>query len=174
MAPGPASSSSVFVFSLHGSSALLMSSGPCLSCVSCCESLQLEHSIPQSDVDMLEVPLSLEFLEAELFLWGALGHGLDKVAPEMAAARPPPIGATKANLDPFTKDVITQLAYQEVGHQRTELGGSKAIKKSIAGFARPLLDLSAESFSGRLSTSHWAKKWTPFLTKLVMKFNVPF
>ncbi|XVE82308.1 hypothetical protein DITRI_Ditri15bG0137800 [Diplodiscus trichospermus] len=97
-------------------------------------------SVPKCDVNLLEFPLNLEYLEAEFFLYGALGHGLDKVAPELTMGGPPPIGAKKANLDPFTKDVILQFAFQEVGHL-------KAIKKTVKGFPRPQLDLSASSFA---------------------------
>lgn len=76
------------------------------------------HFIPPSDVDLLEFPLNLEYLEAEFFLFSSLGHGLDKVAPELAMGGPSPVGAQKANLSPFIKDIITQFAYQEVGHVR--------------------------------------------------------
>ncbi|XP_023548156.1 desiccation-related protein PCC13-62-like [Cucurbita pepo subsp. pepo] len=98
------------------------------------------HFIPPSDVDLLEFPLNLEYLEAEFFLFSSLGHGLDKVAPELAMGGPSPVGAQKANLSPFIKDIITQFAYQEVGHVR-------AIKDTVKGFPRPLLNLSSESFS---------------------------
>ncbi|KAF6134054.1 hypothetical protein GIB67_038345 [Kingdonia uniflora] len=93
----------------------------------------------KSDADLLEFPLNLEYLEAEFFLWGALGYGLDKVAPNLSMGGPPPIGVRKAHLDPLTKDIITQFAYQEVGHIR-------AIKGAVRGFPRPLIDLSARSF----------------------------
>ncbi|KDO72017.1 hypothetical protein CISIN_1g0378611mg, partial [Citrus sinensis] len=85
--------------------------------------------LPQSDVDLLEFPLNLEYLEAEFFLFGSLGHGLDKVAPNLTA-----------NLNPFTNDVVLQFVWQEVGHLR-------AIKNTVKGFPRPLLDLSAGSFA---------------------------
>ena len=75
-----------------------------------------DSSVPKSDVSLLEFPLNLEYLEAEFFLFGALGHGLDKVAPNLTMGGPSPIGAKKANLDALTKDVILQFAYQEVGH----------------------------------------------------------
>ncbi|XVF38914.1 hypothetical protein REPUB_Repub20aG0143400 [Reevesia pubescens] len=97
-------------------------------------------SVPKSDLNLLEFPLNLEYLEAEFFLYGALGHGLDKVAPKLAQGGPSPIGAKKANLDTLTKDIILQFAYQEVGHL-------KAIKKTVKGFPRPQLDLSAASFA---------------------------
>ena len=71
-----------------------------------------------SDVDLLEFPLNLEFLEAEFFLYGSLGHGLDKVAPNLTQGGPTPIGAKQANLDHFTQDIIKQFAFQEVGHLR--------------------------------------------------------
>lgn len=75
-------------------------------------------SVPQSDVDLLEFPLNLEYLEAEFFLFGSLGYGLDKVAPNLTLGGPAPIGAKKANLDTFINDVILQFAWQEVGHLR--------------------------------------------------------
>ncbi|KAK1295441.1 hypothetical protein QJS10_CPA16g01503 [Acorus calamus] len=53
---------------------------------------------------------------------------------------PPPIGATKANLDPLTLRVIAEFGYQEVGHLR-------AIKTTVGGFPRPLLDLSKHNFA---------------------------
>lgn len=77
-----------------------------------------ETSVPNSDVDLLEFPLNLEFLEAEFFLYGALGYGLDIVAPQLTKGGPAPIGATKANLDNLTADLILQFAWQEVGHLR--------------------------------------------------------
>ena len=74
--------------------------------------------VPESDVDLLEFPLNLEFLEAEFFLYGSLGYGLDKFAPNLSSGGPPPIGARRAKLDTFTRDVIKQFALQEVGHLR--------------------------------------------------------
>ncbi|KAG4990388.1 hypothetical protein JHK87_023845 [Glycine soja] len=97
-------------------------------------------TIPESDVDLLEFPLNLEYLEAEFFLFGSLGHGLDVVAPNLTEGGPPPIGGKLAKLDNFVKDVIFQFALQEVGHLR-------AIKRTVKGFPRPLLDLSATSFA---------------------------
>ncbi|OMO53447.1 desiccation-related protein PCC13-62-like protein [Corchorus capsularis] len=97
-------------------------------------------SIPKSDVNLLEFPLNLEYLEAEFFLFGALGYGLDKFAPNLTGGGPSPKGAKKANLGPWTRDVITQFAYQEVGHL-------KAIKKTVKGFPRPQLDLSPSVFA---------------------------
>ena len=75
-------------------------------------------SLPRSDVDLLEFPLNLEYLEAEFFLWGSLGRGLDRIAPNLTQGGPPPIGAKAAKLDPLTRDIIVQFAFQEVGHLR--------------------------------------------------------
>ena len=71
-----------------------------------------------NDTDFLEFPLNLEFLEAEFFLYGALGKGLDAIDPKLAQGGPPPVGAKLAKLDAVTKDIILQFAYQEVGHLR--------------------------------------------------------
>ncbi|XP_009796611.1 desiccation-related protein PCC13-62-like [Nicotiana sylvestris] len=97
------------------------------------------YHVGKPDVDLLEFPLNLEYLEAEFFLWAAFGRGLDSFSPDLAAGGPPPIGARIAKLSPLIKDVIAQFGFQEVGHLR-------AIKKTIAGFPRPLLNLTAESF----------------------------
>ncbi|KAJ9154636.1 hypothetical protein P3X46_027954 [Hevea brasiliensis] len=111
-----------------------------------------EHSIPENDIDLLEFPLNLEYLGAEFFLHASMGHGLDRYAPSLASGGPRPLGAKKANLDPrplgakkanldpFIRDVIEQFAWQDVGHLR-------AIKKTVEGFPRPLLDLRTESFA---------------------------
>ncbi|KAL5097823.1 hypothetical protein RYX36_002150 [Vicia faba] len=52
-----------------------------------------------SDVNLLEFPLNLEYLEAEFFLFGSTGHGLDKIAPELAEGGPAPIGAKLAKFN---------------------------------------------------------------------------
>ncbi|XP_030539861.1 desiccation-related protein PCC13-62-like [Rhodamnia argentea] len=103
------------------------------------KSLHGQH-VPRGDVDLLEFPLNLEYFEAELFLYASLGYGLDKVAPNLAMGGPSPVGARAANLGPLLKDIILQFALQEVGHL-------KAIKKTVKGFPRPLLNLSAASFA---------------------------
>nr|GMD74507.1 desiccation-related protein PCC13-62-like [Ipomoea batatas] len=96
--------------------------------------------IPPSDQDLFEFALNLEYLEAEFFLSGSLGYGLDKIAPNLAAGGPPPVGARMANLSSLVKDIITQFGYQEVGHLRV-------IKETIGGFPRPQLNLSMEVFA---------------------------
>ncbi|ERN06402.1 desiccation-related protein PCC13-62 [Amborella trichopoda] len=129
--------------------------------------------LPKLDVDLLEFPLNLEYLEAEFFLWGSFGYGLDKVAPNLTKGGPPPIGATKANLDPLTRDIITQFAYQEVGHLR-------AIQKSVPGFPRPLLDLSSENFAKVMNSAFGHKLEPPFdpyantLNYLLASYVVPY
>lgn len=100
----------------------------------------VSRNVPKLDVDLIEFPLNLEYMEAEFFLWGSLGHGLDKFAPELADGGPAPIGARIAKLSPLIRDVIAQFGFQEVGHVR-------AIKDTVAGFPRPLLNLSRESFA---------------------------
>ncbi|KAL4579228.1 hypothetical protein LXL04_015366 [Taraxacum kok-saghyz] len=99
-----------------------------------------ECELLKYDTNLLEFPLNLEYFEAEYFLYGSIGKGLDSIEPNLAAGGPPPVGAKQANLSHIVKDIITQFAYQEIGHLR-------AIKKVVDGFARPLLNLSAESFA---------------------------
>lgn len=96
--------------------------------------------VPPTDVNSIEFPLNLEFLEAEFFLWSALGYGLDKAAPELVSGGPAPVGAQKANLDPLVREIIEEFAYQEVGHIR-------AIKATVPGFPRPQLNLTAANFA---------------------------
>ena len=70
------------------------------------------------DADRIQFALNLEFLEAEFFLIGATGAGLDQVAPKLAQGGPPPIGARKANLGHIVRRIIEEFGYQEVGHLR--------------------------------------------------------
>ncbi|KAL6843443.1 hypothetical protein ACP4OV_026765 [Aristida adscensionis] len=96
--------------------------------------------LPQSDVDLLEFPLNLEYLETEFFCWSALGYGLDSIDVNLTGGGPPSIGGQSASLTPFIRDVATQFCYQEVGHLR-------AIKQTVRGYPRPLLDISAANFA---------------------------
>ncbi|OMP12699.1 hypothetical protein COLO4_02859 [Corchorus olitorius] len=82
----------------------------------------------------------LEYLEAEFYLFGALGKGLDNIEPSFAQGGPPPVGGQVANLDPKTRRLIEEFAYQEIGHIR-------AIVKAEGGFPRPLLNISKEVFA---------------------------
>jgi hypothetical protein len=129
--------------------------------------------VPKSDLDLLEFPLNLEYLEAEFFLWGSLGYGLDKVAPNLTMGGPPPVGARRANLDHFTRDVIRQFAFQEVGHLR-------AIKNTVKGFPRPLLNLSAASFATIMDHAFGKSLKPPFdpyassLNFLIASYVVPY
>ncbi|MCA2146164.1 ferritin-like domain-containing protein [Citrobacter portucalensis] len=108
-----------------------------------------------NDKDRIQVALNLEFLEAEFFLNGALGKGLDAIDPGLAAGGPPPAGAKKANLDPLTNQIIEEFGYQEVGHLR-------AIVKTIGGFPRPLLNLSTENFANIFNEAVGFKLSPPF------------
>ena len=70
------------------------------------------------EVDLFQFALNLEFLEAEFFLYGAFGQGLDGFAPKLVMGGPPPIGARKADLNNHLRDIIAQFGYQEIGHLR--------------------------------------------------------
>lgn len=76
------------------------------------------NPIKASDVDWVQFAMNLEFLEAEFFLRGSLGQGLDSIAAYLAQGGPPPVGGVKANLDPVTRRIIEEFGYQEVGHLR--------------------------------------------------------
>lgn len=69
-----------------------------------------QFSVDKSDIDLLQFPENLEFLEAEWFLWGGLGYGLDVARPDLVGGGPPPIGAKKANLDPLVRNIVTEFA----------------------------------------------------------------
>ncbi|CAL4914352.1 unnamed protein product [Urochloa decumbens] len=92
------------------------------------------------DVDPVQFALNLEFTEAEFFLHGAYGEGLDQIAPWLALGGPPPVGAREANLDEETRRVVKEFALQEIGHIR-------AITRTVGGIPRPLINLSADNFA---------------------------
>ncbi|OMO63791.1 hypothetical protein CCACVL1_22268 [Corchorus capsularis] len=97
-------------------------------------------NVAATDRDLINFALNLEFLEAEFYLFGALGKGLDNIEPSFAQGGPPPVGGQVANLDPKTRRIIEEFAYQEIGHIR-------AIVKAEGGFQRPLLNISKEVFA---------------------------
>ncbi|KAL6210411.1 hypothetical protein ACLB2K_015643 [Fragaria x ananassa] len=114
MATSKNASTSAFVlplaFCLVGISQLLLCSG------------HAPNLIKARDRDRLQFALNLEFLEAEFFLYAALGKGLDYISPNLTLGGPPPIGAQKANLDPLVRRMTEEFGLQEVGHVRNELG----------------------------------------------------
>ncbi|CAN8320942.1 unnamed protein product [Cochlearia groenlandica] len=140
--------------------------------VMCCTEPTSTNCTDQ-DRTLLEFPLNLEYLEAEFFLFGALGFGLDIVAPDLTMGGPSPFGAKKAKLDPLTRDVILQFAWQEVGHLR-------AIKQTVKGFARPQLDLSKKAFAKVMDNAFGIKFVPPFnpyensVNYLIASYLVPY
>ncbi|KAL7619255.1 hypothetical protein Lser_V15G01620 [Lactuca serriola] len=111
--------------------------------------------LPRTDRELLEFSLNLEYLEAEFFLHGSMGRGLDHIQPGLAGGGPRPIGARIANLSPLVRNIIMQFAYQEVGHIR-------AIKSTVPGFSRPLLDLSVKSFAKVINKAFGRHLFPPF------------
>lgn len=77
-----------------------------------------EPPLCRDDVDNLQFAQNLEHLEAELFLGGGLGYGLDKVAPYFKSLVALLQLGLEANLDNLTRAIITEFGYQEVGHLR--------------------------------------------------------
>ncbi|KAL2231231.1 desiccation-related protein PCC13-62-like [Sesamum indicum] len=134
-----------------------------------------EHGIPvhEGDIDLMQFPENLEHLEADYFLWSALGYGLDHVAPELVMGGPPPIGAQKANLDFLTRQIIEEFGYQEVGHLR-------ALKTTVGGFPRPLMDLSAKNFAKVFDEAFGYKLVPPFdpyrnsLSYMLASYVIPY
>ncbi|KAJ9559361.1 hypothetical protein OSB04_013975 [Centaurea solstitialis] len=92
------------------------------------------------DENILEFHLNLEYLEAEFFLYGSLGKGLDKLQPNLTGGGPPPVGARMAHLTPLIRNIFAQFGAQEIGHIRE-------IKSKIGELKRPLMNLSAQSFA---------------------------
>ncbi|CAK7351721.1 unnamed protein product [Dovyalis caffra] len=129
--------------------------------------------IKANDKDLIQFPLNLEFLEAEFFLNGALGRGLDAFEPAFAAGGPPPIGAQKANLDPVTRRIIEEFGYQEVGHLR-------AIITTVGGTPRPLYDLSPQAFGKLFDKAIGYKLDPPFnpysntVNYLLASYAIPY
>ncbi|TVU14659.1 hypothetical protein EJB05_38142 [Eragrostis curvula] len=129
--------------------------------------------LPQSDVDLLEFPLNLEYLETEFFCWSALGYGLDAIDANLTGGGPPSIGGQSASLTPFVRDIATQFCYQEVGHLR-------AIKQTVRGFPRPLLDISAANFGKIVEQSLNATLDPPFnpyensVNFLIASYIIPY
>ncbi|KZV17269.1 hypothetical protein F511_19290 [Dorcoceras hygrometricum] len=127
------------------------------------------HYLPKSDVDLLEFPLNLEYLEAEFFSWGAFGRGLDALEPNLTSGGPPPIGVQIAKLSPLIRDIIGQFAYQEFGHLST-----------VPGFPRPLLDLSAKNFATVINNAFRKELDPPFdpyandINYLIASYVIPY
>ncbi|GJX59150.1 hypothetical protein Tco_0290540 [Tanacetum coccineum] len=76
----------------------------------------------------------------------AVKKGLDSIQPNLTGGGPPPVGVRRANLSPLIRDIIAQFGFQEVGHVR-------AIKSTVPGFARPLLNLSKEAFANVINSA---------------------
>ncbi|XP_051129458.1 desiccation-related protein PCC13-62-like [Andrographis paniculata] len=129
--------------------------------------------VPKSDISLVEFPLNLEFLEAEFFAWGAFGRGLDSFEPNLTKGGPPPYGAKMAKLTPLIRDIIAQFAFQEFGHLR-------AIQKAVAGFPRPLLNLSKEAFAAIMNSAFGRPLIPPFdpyandVNYLIASYVIPY
>ncbi|XP_057546363.1 ferritin-like catalase Nec2 [Amaranthus tricolor] len=144
-----------------------------LNCVESIDQHPKEEGIWEWEEDLLEFPLNLEYLEAEFFLFGSTGFGLDKFAPGLTQNGSSPIGARKALLDPITNDIIYQFALQEIGHL-------KAIKKMVKGFPRPKLDLSSSKFGEAMNSAFGSPLIPPFdpyinsINYLLASYLIPY
>ncbi|KAL3678992.1 hypothetical protein R1sor_021948 [Riccia sorocarpa] len=126
----------------------------------------------ETDRDLIAFPLNLEFLEAEFFLFGAYGYGLDVQAPYLAAGGPPPVGGQKAQLDPLTNDLVAQMGLQEVGHVRESLGPD--------AFPRPLLNIGEATWATILNSAFRRPLDPPFnpyvnsINYMLASYTIPY
>ena len=77
-----------------------------------------KSELTESDTNILEFHLNLEYLEAEFFLYGSLGKGLDHFQPNLTGRGPPPVGVRRAHLTPLIRNIVAQFGAQEIGHIR--------------------------------------------------------
>ncbi|KAK9829452.1 hypothetical protein WJX72_005959 [[Myrmecia] bisecta] len=66
-----------------------------------------------TDIDILQLALNLECLEAEFYSYAAYGKGLD---PALRGGGPAPIGGKKANLTTDAKYYAEEIANDEIAH----------------------------------------------------------
>ncbi|CAM6056328.1 unnamed protein product [Sphagnum tenellum] len=167
----PMSSRSSFCRVLSAASVLLLG----LALVPRCTDAWKHKNFTVSDLEHIQLPLNLEYLEAEYFLWAAYGYGLDKIAPYLPQGGPEPIGVQKANLDNFTQDIVIQLGLQEVGHL-------SAIQKALGPyyFPRVQLDLSNATWANLMDNAFGEKLNPPFnpyinsLNYLISIYTIPY
>ncbi|KAF3324675.1 desiccation-related protein PCC13-62-like isoform X1 [Carex littledalei] len=156
---------SVLIFQNHPSNAFFFHCNPHLPV--------LGRPIHPTDVELLQFALNLEYLETEWFLNGALGYGLDTVEPRLAGGGPVPLGARAARLDNVTREIIAEFGYQEVGHLR-------AIKSTVGGFPRPLIDLRAHVFAKIMDSAFGYNLDPPFnpyhstINYLIASYLIPY
>ncbi|XP_010545026.1 PREDICTED: desiccation-related protein PCC13-62 [Tarenaya hassleriana] len=165
------------MFKLYLSLGLLLVSHQILG-ISCNDHEYDEHpscsgNMSASDAERVRFAMNLEFFEAEFFLEGATGKGLDAFNKTLAKGGPPPVGAMKANLDPITNKIVEEFAYQEIGHLR-------AIADMVGGIQRPLLNLSKENFATTVDRAVGRKSDPPFdpyansLNYLIAMYIIPY
>ncbi|WRX08191.1 hypothetical protein QQP08_000678 [Theobroma cacao] len=65
----------------------------------------------------MQLALNFQLLDAEFFLYAALGKGLDDIAPGLFQG-PASVGARIANLDGTIRRIIEEFGYQGVGDIR--------------------------------------------------------
>ncbi|KAF7806787.1 Retrovirus-related Pol polyprotein LINE-1 [Senna tora] len=130
-----------------------------------------------SDQDLLALAINFKYLEAEFYLIGSTGRGLDSYAPGLAQGGPPPIGGRLALLDSLTtRDIIFQFGLQDIGQMR-------AIRSRLseAEFpSRPLLNISNNLFAQIMNDAFGRTLRPPFnpyantINFLIASYVIPY
>lgn len=63
------------------------------------------------DEDLLRFAWNIERTEAEYFMHGAFGKGVDSIAPSLAMGGPPPVGPRKADLDGIAVRIMEEFVF---------------------------------------------------------------
>ncbi|KAF7806785.1 desiccation-related protein PCC13-62-like [Senna tora] len=135
-------------------------------------------SAQTSDQELLALAVNYDYLEAEFYLFGSTGLGLDFYGPGLANGGPSPIGGRMAAfLDPLTKDIFFQFGLQKIGHLR-------AIRSSLGDQAqfssRPLLNLSDNLFAQIMNDAFGRTLRPPFnpyantINFLIASYVIPY
>ncbi|KAK8509849.1 hypothetical protein V6N13_093693 [Hibiscus sabdariffa] len=113
--------------------------------------------VPASTLEKIEFVLNLIVFKAEFFLRSSVGLGINDISPGLVQG-PVPIGATIAELDNGTRNIIKEFGLSSVGHIRAIVDAT-VLNPPIT---RPQLNFSAQLFSGLINQVVNATLTPPF------------